>query len=156
MWLTGWRSTGDRRDAARTPEPVPPERPRSAGPDADAARFVIQQHHARSLHWDLRLEHAHRAPEDQGRAGRQRQHGARCAEGDQEQGKKDQIKVAAFDNIPAIAQYVKDGTVVSTLDQYGAQQASNGIDYAMKMIAGENFSGWQKTEIKLITKDNVG
>jgi ribose transport system substrate-binding protein len=74
----------------------------------------------------------------------------------EEQGKKDQIKVAAFDNIPAIAQYVKDGTVVSTLDQYGAQQASNGIDYAMKMIAGENFSGWQKTEIKLITKDNVG
>ncbi|MEU7742866.1 sugar ABC transporter substrate-binding protein [Nonomuraea sp. NPDC049158] len=74
----------------------------------------------------------------------------------EEQGKKDQIKVAAFDNIPAIAQYVKDGSVVSTLDQYGAQQASNGIDYAMKMIAGENFSGWQKTEIKLITKDNLG
>ncbi|HUR07401.1 MAG TPA: sugar ABC transporter substrate-binding protein [Nonomuraea sp.] len=74
----------------------------------------------------------------------------------EEQGKKDQVKVAAFDNIPAIAQYVKDGTVVSTLDQYGAQQASNGIDYAMKMIAGQNFSGWQKTEIKLITKDNVG
>ncbi|MEV1239120.1 sugar ABC transporter substrate-binding protein [Nonomuraea sp. NPDC050022] len=74
----------------------------------------------------------------------------------EEQGKKGQIKVAAFDNIPAIAQYVKDGSVVSTLDQYGAQQASNGIDYAMKMIAGENFGGWQKTEIKLITKDNVG
>ncbi|MEV0231963.1 sugar ABC transporter substrate-binding protein [Nonomuraea sp. NPDC050786] len=74
----------------------------------------------------------------------------------EEQGKKDQIKVAAFDNIPAIAQYVKDGSVVATLDQYGAQQAANGIDYAMKMIAGENISGWQKTEIKLITKDNVG
>ncbi|RAO26442.1 DNA ligase (ATP) [Micromonospora saelicesensis] len=48
-----------RRDAARTPEPVPSESPLPAGPDADAdaARFVIQQHHARSLHWDLRLEH---------------------------------------------------------------------------------------------------
>ncbi|MFI6900225.1 sugar ABC transporter substrate-binding protein [Nonomuraea sp. NPDC050394] len=74
----------------------------------------------------------------------------------EEQGKKEQIKVAAFDNIPAIASYVKSGAVVSTLDQYGAQQAANGIDYAMKMIAGENISGWQKTEIKLITKDNVG
>ncbi|MEH0933692.1 DNA polymerase ligase N-terminal domain-containing protein [Micromonospora psammae] len=45
-----------KRDAARTPEPVPPRpprRPRKAG----QARFVIQQHHARSLHWDLRLEH---------------------------------------------------------------------------------------------------
>ncbi|SCE68790.1 bifunctional non-homologous end joining protein LigD [Micromonospora mirobrigensis] len=44
-----------RRDAARTPEPVPPRpprRPRRAG----EARFVIQQHHARRLHWDLRLE----------------------------------------------------------------------------------------------------
>ncbi|MDM4722683.1 DNA polymerase ligase N-terminal domain-containing protein [Micromonospora sp. WMMA1363] len=44
-----------KRNAARTPEPVPagtPERGRPAG-----ARFVIQRHHAHSLHWDLRLEH---------------------------------------------------------------------------------------------------
>ena len=41
-----------KRDAARTPEPVPRDRPaKSAG-----GRFVIQQHHARSLHWDVRLE----------------------------------------------------------------------------------------------------
>ncbi|MFI6477015.1 sugar ABC transporter substrate-binding protein [Nonomuraea sp. NPDC050663] len=73
----------------------------------------------------------------------------------EEQGKKGQIKVAAFDNIPAIQPHVKEGTVVATLDQYGAQQAANGIDYAMKMIAGESFSGWQKTEIKLITKDSL-
>ncbi|MET8354365.1 DNA polymerase ligase N-terminal domain-containing protein [Micromonospora sp. NPDC005206] len=46
-----------RRDAARTPEPVPARSPTAAGPGDGAARFVIQQHHARSLHWDLRLEH---------------------------------------------------------------------------------------------------
>ena len=41
-----------KRDARRTPEPVPRGRPEpSAG-----GRFVIQQHHARSLHWDVRLE----------------------------------------------------------------------------------------------------
>ncbi|MDT5032777.1 MAG: bifunctional non-ous end joining protein LigD, partial [Actinoplanes sp.] len=41
-----------KRDPARTPEPVPRDRPSpSAG-----GRFVIQQHHARSLHWDVRLE----------------------------------------------------------------------------------------------------
>lgn len=74
----------------------------------------------------------------------------------EEQGKSDVIKVAAFDNIPAIQQYVKSGAVVATLDQYGALQAANGIDYAMKMIGGENLSGWQKTDIKLITKGNVG
>ena len=43
-----------KRDAARTPEPVPraPKPPRRQTGD----RFVIQQHHARRLHWDFRLE----------------------------------------------------------------------------------------------------
>ena len=42
-----------RRDAARTPEPVPAEDDSSSDP---GQRFVIQEHHASSLHWDLRLE----------------------------------------------------------------------------------------------------
>jgi bifunctional non-homologous end joining protein LigD len=41
-----------KRDAQRTPEPVPTGRPEPGHGDA----FVIQQHHARALHWDLRLE----------------------------------------------------------------------------------------------------
>jgi len=44
-----------KRDAQRTPEPVPPVDPPPAG-DGRGEVFVIQQHHARSLHWDLRLE----------------------------------------------------------------------------------------------------
>src|SRR6266540_554453 len=41
-----------KRDAKRTPEPVP-----TSAPEASLGnRFVIHQHHARSLHWDLRLE----------------------------------------------------------------------------------------------------
>jgi bifunctional non-homologous end joining protein LigD len=40
-----------KRDFGSTPEPAGGER---AG---DAARFVVQEHSARRLHWDLRLEH---------------------------------------------------------------------------------------------------
>ncbi|HME66800.1 MAG TPA: DNA polymerase ligase N-terminal domain-containing protein, partial [Streptosporangiaceae bacterium] len=45
----------DKRDAARTTEPVPP--PGASPPDqAPGGTFVIQEHHARRLHWDFRLE----------------------------------------------------------------------------------------------------
>ncbi len=44
-----------KRDPKRTPEPVPFADP---SPDAypSGSTFVIQEHHARSLHWDFRLE----------------------------------------------------------------------------------------------------
>ncbi|MEU7689968.1 DNA polymerase ligase N-terminal domain-containing protein [Microbispora hainanensis] len=42
-----------KRDATRTREPIPAEGPLPRGEDDT---FVIQEHHARSLHWDLRLE----------------------------------------------------------------------------------------------------
>ncbi|MFD3592106.1 ATP-dependent DNA ligase [Nocardia sp. NPDC058640] len=48
--LTKYRSM---RDPQRTPEPVPAATP-EPGP---GNRFVIQEHHARRLHWDVRLEH---------------------------------------------------------------------------------------------------
>ena len=44
-----------KRSAARTPEPVPTEGPL---PHGDDDTFVIQEHHARALHWDFRLERA--------------------------------------------------------------------------------------------------
>jgi bifunctional non-homologous end joining protein LigD len=47
--LTVYRS---KRDAAKTPEPVP----ESAELPGDGNSFVIQEHHARRLHWDFRLE----------------------------------------------------------------------------------------------------
>ncbi|WP_308819144.1 non-homologous end-joining DNA ligase [Pseudonocardia alni] len=43
-----------RRDARRTPEPVPEHDAGSPGTVGD--RFVVQEHHATALHWDLRLE----------------------------------------------------------------------------------------------------
>ncbi len=50
-----------RRDPSLTPEPVPDaSRPASGGGDGKPGApriFVIQEHHARALHWDFRLEH---------------------------------------------------------------------------------------------------
>ena len=43
-----------KRDFQKTPEPAPRQR-RKRG--AALPRFVVQQHHATRLHWDLRLEH---------------------------------------------------------------------------------------------------
>jgi bifunctional non-homologous end joining protein LigD len=40
------------RDAAKTPEPVPKKAPKAGNNNL----FVIQEHHARRLHYDLRLE----------------------------------------------------------------------------------------------------
>lgn len=57
--LDGPAPAGDRlsiyrsmRDPQRTPEPVPQRPPRTGNNDA----FVIQEHHARRLHYDFRLE----------------------------------------------------------------------------------------------------
>ena len=44
----------DKRDFAQTPEPGGAAEP---GDAASAPRFVVQEHHATRLHWDLRLEH---------------------------------------------------------------------------------------------------
>ena len=44
------------RDPAKTPEPVPATRPAAKTGAADLPTFVIQEHHARRLHYDVRLE----------------------------------------------------------------------------------------------------
>ena len=70
-------------------------------------------------------------------------------------GKKGQIKVVGFDNIPAIQPLVKDGTVLATIDQFGSQQAAFGIDAAMDLLAGKSVEEWRKTPLELITAEDL-
>ena len=70
--------------------------------------------------------------------------------------KTGQIKVASFDNIDALHPYILNGTVVSTVDQFAGKQAGDGIDIAMDLIAGKAETGWIKTDIKVITKSDLG
>src|SRR6202012_1817063 len=49
--LSDYRS---KRDPAKTPEPMGDAAAPRRG--SDAPTFVIQEHHARALHWDFRLE----------------------------------------------------------------------------------------------------
>lgn len=66
-------------------------------------------------------------------------------------GKSGQIQVVGFDNIPAVQPLIKAGKVLATVEQYGAKMAVFGIDYGLRTMKGEKFTGWVQTDIKLIT-----
>lgn len=66
-------------------------------------------------------------------------------------GQSGKIKVVGFDNIPPVQPLIKDGKMLATVEQYGAQMAVLGIQYGMRELAGEKFTGWVKTDIKLVT-----
>lgn len=70
-------------------------------------------------------------------------------------GKTGQIDVIGFDNDDAIQPLIKSGKVLATIDQFGKDMASFGIDAAMDIISGKDVSGWQKTPIKLITAETL-
>jgi len=70
-------------------------------------------------------------------------------------GKSGKIKVVGFDNIPAVQPLIKEGKMLATVEQYGADMAVIGIKYGMREQAGEKFTGWIKTPVKLITAKDL-
>jgi len=69
---------------------------------------------------------------------------------------RNDIKVVGFDNVPAIRPLIKEGKVIASVDQFGADQAANAIDAALTVLGGgDPLKGWVKTRVELITKDNV-
>lgn len=70
-------------------------------------------------------------------------------------GRNGEIGLVGFDNDPAIAPFICDGTVLATVEQFGASMAAFGIDFAMDAIGGTPLEGWVKTDTKLITADDL-
>ncbi len=71
-------------------------------------------------------------------------------------GKTGQVHVVGYDNINAIKPMLKDGRVLATLEQHGADQAIYGIQAALKMIKGEqpavDADNVIQTPVQLITQ----
>lgn len=65
------------------------------------------------------------------------------------------VMVAGFDNISAIQQTVKEGTVIATADQHGDQLAVFGIEYALQILAGNTTPGDKETPVDLVTADTL-
>jgi ribose transport system substrate-binding protein len=65
------------------------------------------------------------------------------------------IAVVGFDNIPGVRPLVADGSMLATIEQFGANMAVFGIEFGLRELAGESFCGWQKTPIELVTAETV-
>jgi ribose transport system substrate-binding protein len=66
-------------------------------------------------------------------------------------GKLGQIQIVGFDNIAPVQDLIKKGSVLATVDQFSTVQAVNAIQVGLRMLKGEKVTGWQKTDVKLIT-----
>jgi ribose transport system substrate-binding protein len=70
-------------------------------------------------------------------------------------GKTGEILIVGFDNIGAVQKLIQEGKILATIDQFGPEMASNAIKVGFRILNGEQLSGWQKTPVKLITKDDL-
>ena len=68
-------------------------------------------------------------------------------------GKTGEIEVVGFDNIPAVQPLVEDGTMLATIEQFGADMAKFGIEFALREMQGETFEGWVQTPVELVVAE---
>ncbi|HOF41547.1 MAG TPA: sugar ABC transporter substrate-binding protein [Candidatus Hydrogenedentes bacterium] len=70
-------------------------------------------------------------------------------------GKLDSVMVAGFDNISAAQELLRKGEIVATADQHADQLAVFGIEYALKMLAGDAAPEDFETPVDLITPKSL-
>ncbi|MEA3365992.1 MAG: sugar ABC transporter substrate-binding protein [Candidatus Hydrogenedentes bacterium] len=70
-------------------------------------------------------------------------------------GKLDSVYVVGFDNISAAQELLKKGEILATADQHADQLAVYGIEYALKMLAGEAPPEDYETPVDLVTAEDL-
>jgi ribose transport system substrate-binding protein len=71
-------------------------------------------------------------------------------------GLTDKVMIVGFDNIGAVQQAVKEGTILATADQHGDQLAVYGIEYALQLLSDPNAKVEDReTPVDLITADSL-
>jgi ribose transport system substrate-binding protein len=70
-------------------------------------------------------------------------------------GKGGKILVSGYDNQEQAQQLIKEGRVLCTIDQFGAENAIEAIKIGLRIKNGEKFSGWIETPGKVITIDDL-
>ena len=66
-------------------------------------------------------------------------------------GKTGEILIVGFDNIAAVREMVEDGRVLATADQHADQLAVFGIEYALRIVAGDSPPVDRQTPVDLVT-----
>jgi len=65
------------------------------------------------------------------------------------------VLVSAFDALPEAKTVIKEGWMVSTIDQQPDLQGYTGIKYAVKMLSGEKMPSETMLDVKVIDSSNV-
>jgi ribose transport system substrate-binding protein len=68
-------------------------------------------------------------------------------------GKTGNVHVIGFDNISAVRQLLKDGSILCTVDQHADQLARYGIEYALEMLRTKAPPADKETPVDLITAE---
>lgn len=67
-----------------------------------------------------------------------------------------QVQIVGFDNIEAVRESVKEGTILATADQHGDQLAVFGIDAALQILESQTVPEDRQTPVDLVTAESLG
>jgi len=70
-------------------------------------------------------------------------------------GKSDEVFVVGFDNILAVQRLLKEGKILSTIDQHADNLALYGIEYALEMLGAKGIPSDKETPVDLITAETL-